>query len=49
MNSRTTARGLVIRFFYDRDRSPFARPRAGEIANTGMPPTGTRLDEVHKP
>jgi APA family basic amino acid/polyamine antiporter len=41
--------GLVIYFFYGRHRSAFAPRLASEIAKPGLPPTGTRLDEMHKP
>jgi APA family basic amino acid/polyamine antiporter len=41
--------GLLIYFFYGRHRSAFAPRLAGEIAKPGLPPTGTRLDDMHKP
>ena len=41
--------GLLIYFFYGRHRSAFAPRLEQEIAKPGLPPTGTRLDEMHRP
>ncbi len=41
--------GLVIYFFYGRKHSVMAQAFGEEIARPGLPPTGTRLDEMRNP
>ncbi len=41
--------GLAIYFFYGRHHSAFAPRLEQEIAKPGLLPTGTQLDEMHKP
>jgi APA family basic amino acid/polyamine antiporter len=41
--------GLGIYFFYGRHRSAFAPRLEQEVAKPGLPPTGTRFDDLHRP
>ncbi len=41
--------GLVIYYCYGRRHSVLGRSLEAEIAKPGLPPTGTRLDDMHQP